>query len=1284
VAFQSVNVFLNRKGVVYSIRVEVLMANGTTWLDLTDRVAYDRLASLPGLQRRQTRQAGAAEVSLSSIVMDNSDRFWDKSPPAGIITWLRKQIRVSVVAPPAPVVLGVFLIEDLETATDSDVATLTVAGFSKRLVDKKADRVKNGRDWWTNKGVGWLIRQLLLTEFTVAEMQSWTGIAQRYKILLADTTRRAFSTYGRPPEYDGSVWREDGTTLYGNAYAVVNNAGAHYGKHWMGIGGALWKYNPDTDVWTLWCGMPAGRANFKIMHLYVNATRNKVIAVAWELDIPAPTYPTTTGHRSGAKNGDVAILYADMTTPPSVLQEFAGAPLNIYTGHYCVRAGRSSGGTTNVGAPGPAQLDANCAGLNIPVPAGYYSRATWLTAWSAGVPPHSKKKTACNVKTDSTEQGSDVTTTGSWRVDLPGFYAPFNPIPADPMDYRFTLGQYRGAFAHQNSGDSFVFCVVSWSGTTYRYLLWKLDTNTGAFTSTWGGATLYATVSTTEDFAPLSMVFRSDDAKLLVSGVRFRETAWVAGQPIGMTVRTNNEPYTSTVVEWTYPLTGAGPMPTTTGAIVNTNHDPVINPERFRVVYFDAIYGATNDYVMISGLDLRATTPGGIGYVAVEHRLSVSAYGNYLYSPGRLGGGVYDPTVGKFYIHDAGANQMRSMLASSVDTVNDFWLFEDTGQPPVNGDPSLLYGMVYDASRAMLWGVSGPGAGAQANPEIMGDAPLSGKYYLWQFANWLTDRVEIADFSEGEGESMDVWAALEELAGFVDGVFDFDETGAFYFKTRPLTGTPAMTITTLDLDLTNTIPGATVKKRSGAKKIFNVVEMSPSIAVLRPPEGTVRVLARPSTFVRPPWDAKPEVFQGNNRNLNVLLRCVKGGLSGAEDDGCVRKTATGKTLVDYSPSGSQTYHRLRFSYLLYDTVIETQVITFTPGSPTTVVIPYDAGKGVRSLDPAWDFALQNYPTADVLRIADTEEYKIRRVTLDAASGTATLLLDPLNFGPGWPTGTKCTLRLFGNARWSDDRVGITSNASSAGGSGSVGGISTMDFFSTREMAPGMVLRYETGEEVRVLTVLNSTQASVRRGINGTTPQWHVNIEPVQAFWAPGVVGDFPDGTRFGIGGTGVSMRFPDLPDTGDNPFMVGDTIDIVCPGLKLEEQSNAKIISYNTASIQKLSGNKIPWPQSRTSRFAGYRQCVEITRAISTNYGLPHTDLTVDMPMRWLPKINQAYLIQDPRTLPYTVGTSPNGDNPVVAPDTAIAIAALVESVSIDPINDRVTLELRAINPHAW
>jgi hypothetical protein len=1299
VGYTTVNEYLNQKSSMLRVRVQVLMDDGVTWYDLTDPTTRDRLVGISPIKVQQTRSIGAAEVTVGSLTFDNSDGFFSAPPPAGIATWQRHKLRVSVLSPPTPTVLVTALVDDMQIASDGGTMQMTSVGLSKRLIDKQADRVKNGQSWYTNRSIGWLVRQILLQEFTFAEVQSWGGVASSYRIPLADPTTRALSAYGRPPEFDGTVWRSDGTTIYGAPYAVVNTpATANYGAHWVGIGSDLWRYNPDGDVWTKWATVPVVRAGFRIMHIYVNATRNKVIVAAWQPDVPTPVYPTTAGNRSGALGGVVAILWADMTTPPAAyLTEFTGQPASIYTGHYCIRAGSSTAGSARIGAPTSASADANCAGVNIPSPAGHYTRQAATTTTPAS-PPDTRKKVAYNSKTDATDQGpAVVATTSAWLIDVPGFYAPFDALNVWPMDWRWNAGQYRGAFAHQNAGDKFVCSVVSWDGalSRYKFRLWTLDTNTG----TWTDTTEWCSTSSGEHFAPFSFAFRADDAKLLTTAVCWKETAWSAGLPTVSSV----EPYMSAVIEFNFPFVDSGApvgMPTQTLFELNTNNTATSNPERYWVLWFDAIYGATN-IILTSGLDIRNLSAGA-GYVAVARNTSTSAYGNYAYSTGRLGGAVYDPGQSRFYIHDAGPSQLRSIDGTNVATGTIFWQIEDGGLPPVSGDLSLLAGIVLDVKRNALWGISGPGAGSQANAEVLGDAPLTGKYYLWQFANWLTDRVEIADFSNttsstSQDQALTLWDALEQLSAMMDGVFGFDASGAFYFMPRPAPSAPEVIFSTRPVELPGYVPDCVVQRTTGVKNLFNVVEMTPSIALLSAPTGSVRALVRPPTFSRLPWNYAPEVFQANNRNLNLLLRCCQGGLPGSENDGAVRKDTAGNTMVDYSPAAGQRIHKLRFEFLLYGTLVETQT-TQAIGFTDTIVIPVDAAADVRGLDVSLANVLA-YPYTDNVRIGDAEDYTVLTRTDNFLAGTSSLKLDRV-IVTQWAIGTKVQIRTHGTNKWSGGPDGVTGGNWVVGGS-TAGTEQTFTVWSTRDLCAGMVIRVDEDgtEEMRITQILNATQFKARRGVGGTLATLaHINGNvPIRAYYAPIVSSQFPEGTRFGIGGSGVSLRFPTLPDSeslpgngtgnalGENPFMVGDTIEILCPGLTLQAQDQAKIVSYNVASIQKLQGAKLPWPSARTSRFAGYRQCSEIAKKVVSDYGSQHYGLDIAVALRWLPLVNHSYGVEDPKTLPSaSPSASPNGDNPPVSPDGLHMVAGLAEAVSIDVMGDKLTLTLRAFNPHTW
>ena len=44
---------------------------------------------------------------------------------------------------------------------------------------------------------------------------------------------------------------------------------------------------------------------------------------------------------------------------------------------------------------------------------------------------------------------------------------------------------------------------------------------------------------------------------------------------------------------------------------------------------------------------------------------------------------------------------------------------------------------------------------------------------------------------------------------------------------------------------------------------------------------------------------------------------------------------------------------------------------------------------------------------------------------------------------------------------------------------------------------------------------------------------------------------------------------------------------------------------------------------------------------------------------------------------------NPNGDETPVTPDTAKGIACVVRAFTYHPIDDTLTIELRAVNPHA-
>ena len=174
------------------------------WVDFSDKIEFrgkNQLHKIGQLVYSAERKIGATQQKLSTVSVDNSDRFWDKPFPSNLkatfdenfvflsesnssSTWkksknnllasihkhkvaLRAQVRVAGNDVYEWITLGVFLIEDISTS-ESNIAQIKLAPLSSALINTKADDVKDGLTWHQNKPADYLVRQLLKKEFSTS------------------------------------------------------------------------------------------------------------------------------------------------------------------------------------------------------------------------------------------------------------------------------------------------------------------------------------------------------------------------------------------------------------------------------------------------------------------------------------------------------------------------------------------------------------------------------------------------------------------------------------------------------------------------------------------------------------------------------------------------------------------------------------------------------------------------------------------------------------------------------------------------------------------------------------------------------------------------------------------------------------------------------------------------------------------------------------------------------------------------------------------------------------
>ncbi len=922
--YANVQTALSQSNRKVRVKFEVRDVDEVTWVDLSDRFSHDRLVNVgSGLTARQERETGAFDVQLSTITVWNGDSFWASPPPSDLFdatTWKRLRCRVSLVTLGGTEQLGIWVVDKVTVRANQGTATITLKTLTSLLVEAQADRVRRGKQWFVNMPSGFLVRRLLETRHKVAEVAAFTGIEDSYQIPIADSTREqgpVLSPFARPPETARDY------EVFGNPIAVNNNpADAGYGDVWIGLEEELWKFDPSDGTWTYWTKLPADliAAGAKIHHVFVSTLRQKVIALAWVPEFPsADVAARIQGNVDLVTEDNVCQLHASMTAAPAAMTKFGFVSTAYATGLFHVRAGRVVSGTQAIiGAQGFA---GNPSGVNMPNPTPHWKRSR----------DPGGRELRCmgdwNVDTiDATEDAAMLNnaSTDFWLTE-PGRYhswidhAGVAGGPRYPANYRHSFGQYAGAFAFNEATDELVLTTLAWDGGLSRYKskIVIRNINTGVLTDPG-----YYVMSGNEHYQAVSMEFNAAGNKLLVTGTYFEEANWSAGAPVDVG---NNQPVGSIVAEFTWPLAAgafAG-QPAQTLHFLSTNYASNDARSRRRWLLLEAKYGATGyagvtfiDYTKIGGACWGAAllTLGGGGATSVVRWSTGRQSGLCHWNAG----GITAP--GALFWQDAGANCLVRIPDDGTGAI----VTVDEGFPPVDGDVGLAAGLVFSAAHnageGAIFGISGPGTGTEQDPDVQ-NPPFPGKFYLYQLAFTLTDRIELADFTD-----MTVWDALSALAAIADFVFGYDANGQFFFRLREAPTTALGTIKTTPNVLDGEIAARDATRDWGYDEVFNYAEVSPSRVILAEPKGSVQLLARPEGWVRDTWNGQIAVVQRSLLRQKIDLKVVEGGKVGAEDDGCIAKDRYGNDVVLTVPGAGERRSKLRLAWLGTDSVIETQLL----------------------------------------------------------------------------------------------------------------------------------------------------------------------------------------------------------------------------------------------------------------------------------------------------------------------------------------------------------------------
>ena len=493
------------------------------------------------------------------------------------------------------------------------------------------------------------------------------------------------------------------------------------------------------------------------------------------------------------------------------------------------------------------------------------------------------------------------------------------------------------------------------------------------------------------------------------------------------------------------------------------------------------------------------------------------------------------------------------------DRSTNLHILADSGNPFVDGESYQSSNLcviplddinVVDTDRTrtedIIFGVSAPFFPNETQAEN-----IMGKYYLWKLDNYISDRVELADF-----EGMNVWGALTQLAQLAPNYtmgFDLDDEGSFFLTSKTnSTYTTTLTVSS-DPDDKNLI---SIDKDRGLDEIFNYVAIVPTAAMIQNADKQLYLSPRTE-------DEKKIAVKVGDILVDIVEKyaiysksiCIReGNISVAHSD--VKNCAIFKF---------QTVEREIEAVVVGDVAAGgltiTVASTFRGGESTTKLDENGATvnnyiKEAINLNDYFTFINPDTLAETNCRITNISDTSITIATAPGfavASGTVVVITHPFYDG----TDSKV---------WSSE--GVTTVVPTGGGSA----VDTIYVTDTRDLSANCIIGVHSDSTITYVRVLPddfgvyyAAKAGYTLKLTGDTVTCGDGTV-ISAYYSPSKTVD-SDYDYFEIGGSGVSLRINPAANTSNVNFKSGDRITIKTEGMKLENLEQAKQIALDSSSI---------------------------------------------------------------------------------------------------------------------
>lgn len=1135
-------------------------------------------------------------------------------------------------------ILGVFWIDDVIPNIGKGTITLKLVSPDHRLQKKDASGVRDGYGPHQYKSVSNLLEEILRSEF----IEEGGTLPTAYNIdrtAFLDTIdgSTAISILGRPPRWDGSVWRNDG--LHTRAIMFANS------KLYLGCDDQLWEYDPTDGTYTL---------------VYdFNSTGYYVKEIFYE-------------NESGTANDKLIIMLwkDEYWGNKATGQARTGWDFKMYT--WTVGSG-SSPALRTTGTPQLASLQYRLQPATYGTDGSTHYRTVGTT---------SDGSTGENIFVPFTQQicmiDNKRNSPGTWghrylRIDYTGETIPTLGISLpeittkdlgfDEFVFYLTRGNYSynslytSDVAEQNDGTAASVYVgqrpcVFFPNYTYsgkKYVYFFRFTYYGTESLNYISSTLIQTAGTKW----VEMVVYSTDGSFTTSSIDFPiehsfptcviknygedtvfcfyEQQYPAVAPastnaglvtIDITALTT-APFTdegflfsseSTTIDYYWTVIAGAAYSDNTG----------VGGDKFLLCLFNRFIG---NYILIRTTRTTLTSTDTLYTSATILRTSNMPYTSF----------VSDEVDDVIYCFGTGEGKIYKDTGTNLTTLNE---------APISTDESgilsnLTVNQDHAANDPDVYGITSPGVQLESFRSYQ-----EGKYNLFRVSSKIGDIVENADFTD-----MTKMQVIKDISQVRDGLSFFDRHGFFNYVARVYSsGIPNYYLGDPPLFVglsgeRNFIPIKNIQLGYGYGNVFNVVKAKTYRTTFQPPDSnSLTLLERP----------KEDTIEGDSPEELPFI------------DYIVEQRDTGsKTILCYCVrGGSTTDGKSRWKYSIIQKEIEAQLVS-------------DATSGATAFSLASVFGGDDFPdgihTGDFATIVnpDTGAFITRGIT--AVTEASNQITINNQFGVVLKKGAVIKIQRahkidagYGKTEWSDEGVTyLSSNEAEDQVNISVA--------STKDLSIGTIVRFgDSLYEYRITDISDTTSFDIVRdhsileGIGSGLVEALTTGDKVYAYYSPKAA----DGSEIGtskifvtwLAGTGTAEV--DYTAT----FIRGDRLNIRCPGLSLEEDSKSLQVVIDSVSTEKHGREEY----LLDNKFISRDVAKELIRRILFYYAEPRFEINVTIPLTpYIDMVTDGALTQVSVRDPIVFSTS--HDNSEVF---------LIEGIKHDLKNALTILSLRGIDAY--